>query len=504
MVLTPVQLVKPRAELHFAATSPDGNPADPQRRSAWDRTFRPSPRPAITPSAPQQNSAFPQKPYLRHSMPSVSDTFQYSGTQGSTEITSLIDGGQIFGKVNDVLSLAKSSVYVDLYNFQSTALYPEKSSPLGQPGADIQGALAERMVAMKKANPALDIKVIIDNHKDPEFGENYNDRTIDYLRKGGIDVVTYPNFSTISHVKALIVDGKYAVLGGMNWGNHSATNHDAAVFIEGPDVRNIFNTLIKQDWVSSGRDANELPKMNNFKAGKIKILQTASKESEGGAKDEIFRELLTQIANAKESIYAELFNITQPYVMESLLVAHKRMTAAGKEGVKILIDPGLFFAFPAVRKSAQMLAKAGLPIRFYETNRDIEEKLHAKWSVFDRKKVLIGSANWSGAGLLSNGEDLAEEGKLKQRVSRSNHEVALLFESPKLARNYAAQALWDWKNASMPVMELNANNRWVPIPTPAKLTDPASLKLTEAPPKPPKKVKETEEADDDGSTLAFA
>lgn len=402
-------------------------------------------------------------------MPSVTDTFSYRARKpepaSKTTVESLLGGGQIFNRVDDILDQAHNSVLIDLYNFQSPAIYPEKSSPKGMPGANIQAGLVDKLIDLKK-NKGVDVKVIIDNHWDPEFKEGYNDRTIAVLRKAGIDVVTYPKFSTISHVKVLIVDDQFAVLGGMNWGNHSATNHDAAVFIKGPDVRNICNEVFKPDWVSCGRDEKELPQMAPFAQGKIKILQTTARQSTDGAKDEIFREILNQIDNAQESIYAELFTLTQANVTDALLAAHKRLTKAGKEGVKILVDPGLFFAFPACRVKVQALARAGVPIQFFKTNRDIEEKLHAKWAVFDRKRLLIGSANWSNAGLLSNGKeedakpplDIDEDGKL-ERVSKSNHEVALLMELPKVAQNFANQLMYDWKNAAFPILEYRAG-KW--------------------------------------------
>ncbi len=425
--------------------------------------------------------AYKPKTYKRYYVPSVKDTFSYkSGDQ--THVESLIGGGQIFGKVDEMLKMARSTVLVDLYNFQSPALYPEKSSPVGTAGADIQAQLVDKLIQLKR-DKNVNIKVIIDNHWDPEFNEGQNNRVIDHLRKNGIDVVTYPDFSTISHVKVLIVDGKYVMIGGMNWGNHSPTNHDAAVFIEGPDVRNIYNQVFKPDWVSSGREPSELPRWGNFAPGKIKVLQTTAKESSDGPKDEIFREILHQIANAKESIHAELFNLTQPYVAEALLFAHKRLTAAGKEGVKILVDPGLFFAFPGVRPKVQQLAKAGVPVRFFEANRDIEEKLHAKWAVFDRKRVLIGSANWSSAGLLTNGEDQAEEGQPKQRLSRSNHEVALLIESTKLGRAFASQATWDFNNASFPILEYREDlGKWKPIRPDTPAAAAAASKKSNPPP----------------------
>lgn len=373
-----------------------------------------------------------------------------------TKVESLINGEQIFGKIDTLLNTAKSSVLVDMYNLQNPALYPERSSIDGTPGAASQAQIIDRLIALK--NKGLKVKVILDNHWDADMRENYNDRTINHLRANGVEVVTYPDFAKISHVKLLLVDDTFAVIGGMNWGNHSATNHDAAVFIEGADVRNIYNDIFKTDWLSSGGNAADIPDVPAFPEGKIKVLTTTPKDSVDGGRDSILKEILTQIGKAQESIYAELFVLTQSDIVDNLIFAHKRLTKVGKEGVKILVDPGLYFSFPNTRKGVQKLAKAGIPIKFYKANRDTEEKLHAKWAVFDKKTLLIGSANWSIAGLVSNNKDdkpvTFPNGEVANimKKSGSNHEADVLIESAALSKAYVDQFSFDWKNRTFPIL----------------------------------------------------
>lgn len=391
--------------------------------------------------------------------PSVKDSFEYQqagGVAQKTNIETLIDGGQIFGKVSDMLTNAKKSVMVNLYNFQNPSIYPEKLSRAGTPGAAEQAQFVDRLVALKEKG--LNVKVVLDNHWDKEFNEHYNDRTIAFLRSKGIEVVTYPNFSKISHIKLLVVDDNYAVIGGMNWGNHSASNHDAAVFVEGPDVRNLYTEIFKTDWVTSGGDAAAIPDVQPFPEGKIKVLTTSQSEAADGGTQEIYTEILKQIGNAQESIYAELFVLTQADIIDNLIFAHKRLTKNGKEGVKILVDPGLFFAFPNTRKGVQKLAAAGIPIKFYKANRNDEQKLHAKWAVFDRKNLLIGSANWSSVGLLSDtGGSKAVDGDKPPaptpRVNKGNHEADVLIESSAVAKPFVEQFWFDWRARSFPILE---------------------------------------------------
>ncbi len=387
-------------------------------------------------------------------MPSASDEFVYGSGQ-KTRITSLIGGGQIFDAIDDILKKANKSVSLNMYNIQSPELYPDRSSPDGTPGAAIQAGLVNRLAELN--NNGYKVKIVLDHHDDKDRNELYNDKTIDFLRSEGVEVQTYPrDVAKINHVKVLIVDNKYAVVGGMNWGNHSAANHDAALLIEGPDVRNIYNELFKNDWLTSGGKAKDIPTAKPFDQGKIKVMTTTTREAVNGPDESIFEEILAQIGKAQDSIYAELFVLTQKDVVDNLLFAHRRLTAAGKEGVKLLVDPGLFFAFPNTRKGIQKLARAGIPIKFYSSDRDAEEKLHSKWAVFDQKNIIMGSANWSAVGLNTIGG--------KSRYGRGNHEAAILVESEKVAKPFVQQMLYDWKYMSFPILEFDPKKeKWVAI-----------------------------------------
>ncbi len=403
--------------------------------------------------------------------PPARDTFVYQvPSKGKppvkTTVESLINGGQIFSKIDNLMNRASSSVLLNLYNLQNPDLYPEKSSEKGIPGANLQAGVVDKLISLKEKG--LKVKVILDNHWDSQMGENHNQRTIDHLRANGIEVLTYPGFAKISHVKLMIVDDRFAVIGGMNWGNHSPSNHDAAVFIEGPDVRNLYNQVFKTDWETSGGDVTVLPDVEPFEEGKIKVLTTSPKDSVDGGSDAIYREIITQIGKAQQSIYAQLFVLTQSDIVDNLIFAHKRLKKAGKEGVKIMVDPGLYFSFPNTRKGVQKLARAGVPIRFYKANREIDEKLHAKWALFDKQTLMIGSANWSNVGLLCNNpsqppveQPNGAEVPLRKQ-SGANHEANVLIESKALAKPFVDQFWFDWRNRTFPILvkASDGSGRW--------------------------------------------
>lgn len=389
---------------------------------------------------------------MTYGRPQATDTIKHADGF-ETNVTSLIDGGQIFGTIDDVLTKAKKSVYVNMYGFQNSTTAPERTAPEGTPGADKQQAITGHLI--KLAKDGVRVKVVLDNSFDREKGINKNQTMIEYLRENGVEVVTYPEDAAhINHVKLLIVDGKKAVIGGMNWGNHSPANRDACVFLEGDDVANLVDQIFRVDYKFAGGDLRTVPNTGEtFDNPDLKVLTTSPVESPDGGHNEIYEEILQQIDSAKESIVAQLFVLTDKAITEKLIDAHKRITKSGGEGVRILVDPGLYLKFKNCRPAITKLFNAGVPIKFLDVDWAAEEKLHSKLAVFDNEKTLIGSANWSKAGLYSNvPEDDDEDQKYPQDgLNRGNHEASLLITSKKLASAFMENfnTLWDDNSMNM-------------------------------------------------------
>ena len=63
-----------------------------------------------------------------------------------------------------------------------------------------------------------------------------------------------------------------------------------------------------------------------------------------------------------------------------------------------IVSPLIIDSFPYTRNMHKLLIKAGIPIREYNINADIEQRMHGKWAVFDLEganpEVMIGSISW--------------------------------------------------------------------------------------------------------------
>jgi phosphatidylserine/phosphatidylglycerophosphate/cardiolipin synthase-like enzyme len=382
-----------------------------------------------------------------YTRPQAKDTITHS--QGfQTKVTSLIGGGQIFNNIDYVLRNAKKSVLVDMYEIQNSKVNPERTAPANTPGANYQEKIVDHLIQLSKQG--VKVKVILDNSFDRDKQKYHNQAMIDHLKANGVETLAYPqNGAKISHVKLLIVDDKYAVIGGMNWGNHSAANQDACVMLEGDDVANLANDIFKVDYQFSGGDVNTLPQFKSFPQEKIKVLTTTPCGSPDGGKTEILEAIVDRIDNAQKSIICELFTLTDRIVAEKLITAHKRLSAAGQPGVRILVDPGLYLKFKNCRPVIDYLKNSGVPIKFYKVDWGKEEKLHAKWGVFDGEDVIVGSANWSKVGLESNCS--TDPGFSHQlQFAKGNHEAALSIKSPQICKAFTKQFEFDWNKKSMP------------------------------------------------------
>ena len=278
-----------------------------------------------------------------------------------------------------------------------------------------------------------------------------------------IDVVPYPRASqggvALQHIKLLIADGEKAILGGMNWGSHSTMNHDGSIAIEklpgeensvvdnllaqhfNPDWKlswerigstrlmagplneaeqanySGINKEIKQENVeyynllkdyfdtpeAKGRYASgnlDMITPNPIENPEIKVLGTKTKdlESVGEKGKEATREYLMDKIKTAHKMRAELFVLTDKELVENVIKRHNE----GKLDAKFVIDPNIIKEFPYCENAYDELKEAGVPIRLYKANNAINQRMHAKWAVFDDRDIMIGSTNWSAQGLNQN------------------------------------------------------------------------------------------------------
>jgi cardiolipin synthase len=212
----------------------------------------------------------------------------------------------------------------------------------------------------------------------------------------------------IDHVKLLLVDGRTAFFGGVNWGSGSYRNQDYELKMQGPAVERL-ESLFAADLRRSGQPAASTAAPPPL-PGEPAILTSYPDDQLGPA-------LVSLLGAARVRVEVEMFVLTDPAVLRALEDAARRGVQ-----VQALFDPGQDLnqaAIPALRD-------AGARCRFY---RSTGEKLHAKAAVVDGEVLVVGSANWTASGF------------------RHNHELDAVIRSRPLAAAVSARMDYDWRGA---------------------------------------------------------
>lgn len=429
---------------------------------------------------------------------------------GNTKMTSLMDGGQIFGKVLEDIKGAKKSIQIKMFEFQNMTIDGDDWIPRGAervPGYEDQRQILETIIGLKKNNPNLKIQMILDAHK---WGINaygrkkhYNNQAmIMFLKKNGIDVVPAPRDSILNHDKYAIIDGKKAFIGGMNWGTHSPANHDFCWSLEtlegkeNSEVDNLmqdFNDNWRFAWHRigtkrlvagplnvaeqrhySGIDKEIKPEnviyynyvrefFNNpeakgrYKENRLDLIpcrpmtnpvihfvSTKPKEYEeiGLKAREDILEYLTKEVNTCKEIFGELFYFTDDEIIDTII---KRVHSGDLKAKFIMHEPD----FPYCKRAYVKMLDNGLDVRLYKEDKSIDQRMHAKWLVFDNNRILAGSPNISRRAIRQNrGKGFRDDTPLTSQAIEDDIKEFIGQAKPIENRLHLSHLQWDGSKES--------------------------------------------------------
>ena len=187
-------------------------------------------------------SSLPPKNRFQSNFPSHTNLIAQNFT-GTFNVTLFVNPDNAEDVIFDFLNSAKSSIYVSMY----TISRPEFNSTL---------------INLKKANPSLDIKVLISQRR---VGASENIDTY-YAAKSLVDnLIPVYNSTTDDdkvdgyyHNKYWIIDGKYVFVYTGNWSPRSVTpkktsyssgeaNRDMGIVIKSTEIADYFKSVFDQD-----------------------------------------------------------------------------------------------------------------------------------------------------------------------------------------------------------------------------------------------------------------
>ena len=123
--------------------------------------------------------------------------------------------------------------------------------------------------------------------------------------------------------------------------------------------------------------------------------------------------ILTLISEAEKEIDIEIYILTDQDVIKALQRAETR----GVE-VRIILDPNQ----PSNLKNVDQLKNRGVEVKWYPVTKPAQ--MHRKFAMFDKKKIFLGSTNWTHNGFTKNCEinllidDLQAIAKIEEIFSR--------------------------------------------------------------------------------------
>ena len=330
------------------------------------------------------------------------ETLSGSPLIAGNKVTLLRDGPETISAMTQAIRNAKDHIHLEVYIFRDD---------------EVGGPLADLLI--EKQAGGVTVRVIYDSIGSIKTPSEFFER----MHKAGIELYEFNPFSLMniggpwnfhnrSHRKTLIIDGKIAFTGGINFYHvyaknpHSASAgtdnghqlfwRDTQIKIQGPAAVR-FQKLFLETW--SRRQKNSALNSNLFPC--IDLQGDAIIRVIAGSPEQriphIYAAYISAILNARKSIY-----ISQAYLIpdENMLDA---FSSAVQKGVDVqIIVPGksdFWMPFYAGRASYRRLLQSG--VRLHEMKGAV---LHSKTAVIDSVWSMVGSSNMDSLSFLHNTE----------------------------------------------------------------------------------------------------
>ena len=345
-----------------------------------------------------QESVDPTDILERHT--AVVESITESPLTKGNKVTLLADGQATYAAMFKALESAKDHINLESYIIED--------DETGRKFADL---------LLKKQREGVQVHVIYDSLGSMLTPDAFFQR----LRDEGIQVVSFNPLNPLEgektwglthrdHRKILIVDGKVAIIGGVNISkvysstpfkrgkNEKTPIHwrDTDIQIEGPAVAEL-QKLFLATWMMQREEKpalrNYFPELQEGGGALVRVIASTPGESNRVP----FIVYVSAISFAEKSIH-----LTNSYFFPDDQII-KALTAAARRGVDVkIILPGVtdsLLALHAQRSYYSKLLKAG--VKLYEQS---DSLLHAKTAVIDQVWSTVGSTNMDYLSLLNNDE----------------------------------------------------------------------------------------------------
>jgi hypothetical protein len=426
------RLADHRAELRGTSILPEFDPADE----------------AINPPvAPKVAAARQRKLPLNYDAPDVA----LDAVSGTISITCHVSPDAGWATLQDFISGTKKQLKVSMYDFTSGHILNLFQNNLGN--KKVQLTLDD-----PPANPSED-------QLDPETVQNLQ-QSLGKFTSAWALVRSSPEadtwiFPTAYHIKVMVRDSDTVWLSSGNLNNSNqpemdpfanpqasdqktakASDRDWHVVIRFPDLARIFEAYLDHDFqVATLHAAHLAPALKQpphpMRRPSVIGSFTFQQPLEINEEQMTITPLLTPDPGVYQEAMLDLINSVEDSLYIQLQYIHPSSDPANAKFTDLIdalaakIDAGkdvkiILSEFQKLKGGLEALQAAGVNL----DNVKVQNNVHNKGFVFDHKKVVISSMNWSGEGVLSN------------------RDAGVIIDSPTAAGYYEKIFLDDWQNHS--------------------------------------------------------
>lgn len=369
----------------------------------------------------------------------------------------VIDREEIFPAVINLIENAQEEILLNIYLFGGDDNFTQGPDYIGI-GKRIVDILEEKMLngvrvriitpkpsSVQEKNNNIQNKLknqgLEDVDKEEIKSEPSYEPVYNYALQKGLpllpsntEVLPGSTLWKIDHSKLLIVDGKEALIGGMNFAETVASNRDAMTLITGPIIKQL-KAIFANSWNYSLEQINKhakkfpeitiSPEMKNvmllaqtdeskintrneesiqdgYEAGEVQLTLTSPYIQ--NSRYEIISRLNS--TNSGDQIKIAMLLFTDTELIDAVIAAHKRGV-----NIKVLLDPNRSLYGVDAKGAPNVLAvkpfiEAGIEVRNF--NHMPGQELHMKLMIIERssgsKEFAMGSLNWTVGALEANYE----------------------------------------------------------------------------------------------------
>jgi Phosphatidylserine/phosphatidylglycerophosphate/cardiolipin synthases and related enzymes len=352
-------------------------------------------------------------------------------------------GPAIYNRILSDIKAAKHHVHIEIY----ISRYDETTK-----------AIFDELI--KKAEQGVEVRFLAD-----VFGHTmFKSKFIEKMTDAGIEFVffnqksrTYSDHFHVNHRKNIVIDGKIAYTGGVNFGNEYVNGYpkkslkwyDMMARIEGNVVQAI-QAMFLTDWCFSIKeDTNEM--MQRMEFFPQKFIDTPNEEqpltqflADGPDRDDVFTKNLLRmlIVRANKRVF-----ITTPYLIPPAdLLSDLKLAALSGIDVRIIIPdvPDKKFVYKCTESYLETLLEAG--VKIYKMK---EHFIHSKIVLIDDDISIFGTVNFDMRSLFLNFEEMI----IQYNDQKSNKELLKIYKTAEKQSRPIDYKIWLNRGRKQKILE---------------------------------------------------